>query len=276
VSQLVAALAGSVAGLGLLVVLGALRGRSSLVGLVARTDRSRPGPARVVLVSSAVAVTWVAVRWPVLAVAAGVATALAPGIGRHRQSARDEGALVEAIASWTEQIRDTLAGARGLEEAVAATSGRAPAEIAPAVQRLVATVPYRGLSDAMRRFADDVDHPTADFVVAALATAADHEARDLRQLLGRVAQCAREESRMRGRIWVGRARTRSSVRIVAAVVAAFVVGLATFNREYLEPYSTAAGQAVLTGILGVFAGSLWWMARMSRVDVPERFVGVRS
>lgn len=275
-SQLVAALAGSVAGLGLLVVLGALRGRSSLVGLVARTDRSGPGSTRVVLVLSAVAVTWVAVRWPVLAVAAGVATALAPGIGRHRQGARDEGALVEAIASWTEQIRDTLAGARGLEEAVAATSGRAPAEIAPAVQRLVATVPYRGLSDAMRRFADDVDHPTADFVVAALATAADHEARDLRQLLGRVAQCAREESRMRGRIWVGRARTRSSVRIVAAVVATFVVGLAAFNREYLEPYSTAMGQVVLTGILGVFAVSLWWMARMSRVDVPERFVGVRS
>jgi hypothetical protein len=33
---------------------------------------------------------------------------------------------------------------------------------------------------------------------------------------------------------------------------------------------------VLTGILGVFAVSLWWMARMARVDVPERFVGVRS
>lgn len=275
-SQLVAALVGSVAGLGLLVVLGALRGRSSLVGLVVRTGRGRSVSARIVLVPSVVAITWMAVRWPVLAIAAGVATALAPGIGRGRQSARDEVALVEAIASWTEQVRDTLAGARGLEEAVAATSGRAPAEIAPAVQRLVATVPYRGLSDAMRRFADDVDHPTADFVVAALATAADHEARDLRQLLGRVAQCAREESRMRGRIWVGRARTRSSVRIVAAVVAAFVLGLATFNRDYLEPYSTASGQMVLTGILGVFAVSLWWMARMARVDVPERFVGVRS
>lgn len=275
-SQLVAALAGSVAGLGLLVVLGAIRGRSTLVGLVVRTGRGRAALARLVLASTVAAVTWLAVRWPVLAIAAGVATVLAPGIGRGRKGARDEVALVEAIASWTEQVRDTLAGARGLEEAVAATSGRAPAEIAPAVQRLVATVPYRGLSDAMRRFADDVDHPTADFVVAALATAADHEARDLRQLLGRVAQCAREESRMRGRIWVGRARTRSSVRIVGAVVATFVLGLATFNRAYLEPYSTASGQAVLMGILGVFAVSLWWMARTARVDVPERFVGERS
>lgn len=275
-SQLVAALAGAVAGLGLLVVLGALRGRSSLVELVLRGGRGRSGSARIVLAPAAASVVWMATRWPVLAVVVGVATALIPGTGRGRPGARDEAALVEAIASWTEQVRDTLAGARGLEEAVSATSGRAPAEIAPAVQRLVATIPYRGLPDAMRRFADDVDHPTADFVVAALATAADHEARDLRQLLGRVAQCAREESRMRGRIWVGRARTRSSVRIVAAVVVAFVLALATFNREYLEPYSTAAGQMVLTGILGVFAVSLGWMARMARIDLPERFVVVRT
>jgi Flp pilus assembly protein TadB len=275
VSQLVAALAGAVAGLGALVVFGALRGRSSLVGLVARAGRGRTQSVRIVLAPSATVVAWMATRWPVLAIAVGVATALTPGVGRRRSSVRDEVALVEAIASWTEQVRDTLAGARGLEEAVAATHGRAPAEIASAVQRPVAAVPYRGLPAAMRRFADDVDHPTADFVVAALATAADHEARDLRQLLGRVAQCAREESRMRGRIWVGRARTRSSVRIVASVVAVFILGLATFNRDYLEPYSTASGQAVLAVILGVFVAALWWMARMSRVDVPERFVGVR-
>ena len=56
-SQLVAALVGSVAGLGLLVVLGALRGRSSLVGLVARTGRGRTGSARIVLVPSVVAIT---------------------------------------------------------------------------------------------------------------------------------------------------------------------------------------------------------------------------
>ena len=80
---------------------------------------------------------------------------------------------------------------------------------------------------------------------------------------------------MRGRIWVGRARTRSSVRIVAAVVATFVLGLVVLNRAYLEPYSTAAGQAVLAAILVAFAAALSWMGRMARVDVPERFLGVR-
>lgn len=273
--ELVAAMAGAVTGLGALVVLGAIRGRASIVGLALRGGSGRPRSVRAAAVPVAAGVAWMATGWPVLAIAIGAATALAPGLGGRRSSARDEVALVEAIATWTEQVRDTLAGARGLEEAVAATNGRAPSEIAPAVQRLVATAPYRGMRTALRRFADDLDHPTADFVVAALSTAVDHEARDLRQLLGRVAQCAREESRMRGRIWVGRARTRSSVRIVAAVVATFVLGLVVLNRAYLEPYSTAAGQAVLAAILVVFAAALSWMGRMARVDVPERFVGVR-
>jgi tight adherence protein B len=273
--ELVAAVAGAVSGLGVLVVLGALRGRASLVGLVLRGGSGRPRSVRSVAVPVAVGTAWMATGWPVLAIAIGAAAALAPGLGGRRSSARDDAALVEAIATWTEQVRDTLAGARGLEEAVAATNGRAPAEIATAVQRLVATAPYRGMPAALHRFADDLDHPTADFVVAALSTAVDHEARDLRQLLGRVAQCAREESRMRGRIWVGRARTRSSVRIVAAVVASFVLGLVVLNRAYLEPYSTATGQAVLAVILAVFAAALSWMGRMARVDVPERFVGVR-
>lgn len=273
---LAAALAGATSGLGAFVVLGALRGRSSLVELMGRRGRRRAPSARDILVPAAATVAWMATGWPALAIAVGAVAAVAPGLGGRRGASRDEVALVEAIASWTEQVRDTLAGARGLEEAVAATSGRAPAEIAPAVQRLVAAVPYRGLPAAMRRFADDVDHPTADFVVAALATAADHEARDLRQLLGRVAQCAREESRMRGRIWVGRARTRSSVRIVGMVVSVFVLGLALFNREYLQPYSTPTGQVVLAVVLAVFGAALFQMNRMARVDVPERFVGGRT
>jgi len=272
---LVAALAGALAGTGALVVIGALRGRSSLGALVVERGRGSASIAHRVAVPLSAVLTWVVFGWPVLAVAVGSAVAIAPNVVRRRGTSRDEVALVEAIASWTEQVRDTLSGARGLEEAVAATSGRAPAEIAPAVQRLVAAVPYRGLSTALRRFADDVDHPTADFVVAALSMASEHEARDLRPLLGRVAQCAREESRMRGRIWVGRARTRSSVRIVAIAVSGFVLGLVVLNREYLEPYSTAGGQVVLAAILAVFGVALWWMGRMARIELPERFIGAR-
>jgi hypothetical protein len=183
---------------------------------------------------------------------------------------------VEAIASWTEQIRDTLAAANGLEHAIGATANLAPLPIAASVERLVARVDYEPLPAALRRFADEVDHPMADFVVAALIIAAEKEARDLGALLGHLAESARDEARMRTRVWVGRARSRSAVRIIVAVVVLFVVGLLVFNRAYLQPYDSAGGQVVLALILASFAASFIMMSRMGRIAMPQRFVARRS
>ncbi len=77
---------------------------------------------------------------------------------------------------------------------------------------------------------------------------------------------------MRSRVWVGRARTRSAVKIIATVIALFVLGLFLFNRPYLQPYSSIQGQVVLSGILGVFAVSLSLMQSMAKIIEPERFV----
>jgi len=128
------------------------------------------------------------------------------------------------------------------------------------------------LEDGLRRFGDDLNNSTADFVVAALVTASQHQARDLGMLLTQIAQCARDESKMRSRVWVGRARTRSAVKIIATVIAVFVFGLFTFNRTYLKPYSSIQGQLVLSIILGVFAASLALMQSMAKIIEPERFV----
>jgi Flp pilus assembly protein TadB len=128
------------------------------------------------------------------------------------------------------------------------------------------------LQDGLRRFAEEVDHPTADFVVAALVTATQHQARDLGVLLGHVAQCARDESRMRSRVWVGRARTRSAVRIITGVVSAFVGGLFIFNRAYLDPYTSIQGQLILSCILVMFATAIVLMHSMSHIQAPERFI----
>ena len=44
---------------------------------------------------------------------------------------------------------------------------------------------------------------------------------------------------MRLRVEAGRARTRTSVKVIIGVTSALVVGLALFNRGYLAPYDTA-------------------------------------
>ena len=210
--------------------------------------------------------------WAVVAGSVALLVAAIPGIGRPYIQGRNEQELVDGIATWTEQLRDTLAGAHGLEQAIVATSVHAPLVLQTQVKKLASYIGYGSLEDGLRRFGDELNNSTADFVVAALVTASQHQARDLGMLLTQIAQCARDESKMCSRVWVGRARTRSAVKIIATVIALFVLGLFLFNRPYLQPYSSIQGQVVLSGILGVFAVSLSLMQSMAKIIEPERFV----
>ena len=214
--------------------------------------------------------------WLLVSVVVGLVVSAVPALKSKQRLRRDERGLTEAIATWTEQLRDTLAGAHGLEQAIVATSIHAPFTISSAVSRLSAQIQYGKLSDGLRRFADDVDHPTCDFVSAALITATEYQARDLAQLLSHLAQCARDEGRMRTRIWVGRARTRSSVRIISFVVVGFVSALVVFNRDYLSVYSSFEGQVILSGIFILFGCSLIMLDQFSRIAAPQRFIRRRE
>jgi Flp pilus assembly protein TadB len=214
--------------------------------------------------------------WLLVSVVVGLVVSAVPALKSKQRLRRDERGLTEAIATWTEQLRDTLAGAHGLEQAIVATSLHAPFAISSAVSRLSAQIQYGKLSDGLRRFADDVDHPTCDFVSAALITATEYQARDLAQLLSHLAQCARDEGRMRTRIWVGRARTRSSVRIISFVVVGFVSALVVFNRDYLSVYSSFEGQIILSGIFILFGCALVMLDQFSRIAAPKRFIRRRE
>lgn len=217
-------------------------------------------------------IAYLLTAWPLVSVAIGLVVSAVPALKSKQRLRRDERGLADAIATWTEQLRDTLAGAHGLEQAIVATSVHAPGAISSAVSRLSAQIQYGRLSDGLRRFADDVNHPISDFVSAALITATEYQARDLAQLLGKLAQCARDEGRMRTRIWVGRARTRSSVRIISFVVTGFVCALIVFNRDYLGVYSSFEGQIILSGIFVLFGSSLILLDQFSRIATPQRFI----
>ena len=213
--------------------------------------------------------------WLAGALLVAVGVVAAPRFWAGRADHQREVARVEAIAAWAEMLRDTIAGAAALEQAIAATGPLAPAPIAEPVARLTVHLDLEPLPVALRRFADQVDHPTCDFVVAALVIAAEKEARDLGPLLVQLATCARDEAKMRTRIWIDRAKTRTSVKVIAGCVLLFAAGLLIFSRSYLEPYDTAVGQVVLLGIGAIFAASLIAMDRMARIELPERFVARR-
>lgn len=189
----------------------------------------------------------------------------------HR-STGDETTLVEALAVWTEQLRDTMAGARGLEQALVATAVTAPDPLRPAVQRLSSRLGMMPLPRALRGLATDVDHPLADFVTAALMVAAENHVHDLVSLLTHLAECCRDDVRMRTRVWVARARLRSAVRIIVAVIVSFVAGLLLLQRDYLRAYASGAGIVVLLVIITMFATSLMMLVRLGRFESVSRFI----
>jgi tight adherence protein B len=270
---LIGAVSGALLGLGVIIVVLGVRGTAAEQGPRQRADRPKPAwLLRAAVALGAALAAFLLTGWPVGALLAALVAALMPGtLGRMRQEAEVVN-RTEAVAAWTEMLRDTLAAAAGLEEAVTATAGAAPEPIRTEVERLARRLERGSLPDALERFADELANPAADLVVAALLTAARREARELVPLLTALAGSARSEAEMRLRVHVSRARIRTAVRVVVGTLGLFAGGLLLFNRPYLEPYGTAIGQIVLLGVGAVFASGWWLLQKMAHIEQPERFL----
>ncbi|MCW2790390.1 MAG: Bacterial type secretion system domain protein [Aeromicrobium sp.] len=229
--------------------------------------------ARVPLAIIAGLVLLVLTRWPVLAVAGGLLVFFGPMLFGGAASEKRSISRLEGLAAWTESLRDTIAGAVGLEQAIPATAYAASPAVAPQLIALSDRLRVRTpLPVALQRFADDLDDPSADLIVAALMLNAKLRGPGLRDVLTSLAGSAREELEMRRRVVASRASTRRSVQIVVGISVFFVLGLSLFNRDYVEPYSSALGQVVLLIVLLLFAAGFAWMRRLSVFELPARFL----
>lgn len=213
-----------------------------------------------------------ATRWPAALIAGGALGWWFTDIFGSKSRRQEEIARTEAIASWTEMLRDTLSGAHGLEETIITSADVAPAAIRREVVTLATTLEHEPIGVALRRFAKDLAHPTGDLVVAALVLASSGSTRNLAELLGTLAEAARDECGMRLRIEAARARMRTAVRVITICTLATAAGLVLFNGKYLDVYDDVTGQGVLVLILGSWAGALWWLSKMSQFEAPERFL----
>ncbi|AEM82381.1 Type II secretion system F domain-containing protein [Streptomyces violaceusniger Tu 4113] len=213
-------------------------------------------------------------RWPVAAVLTTAALLTLPGLLGPDRAAVARTERLEALALWTEMLRDTLSAAAGLEQAVLATADIAPTALRRELSALVVSVRSgQPLPAALRTFADDADDPLADVVVAALVMAAERQASQLAALLGELADSVREQVAMRQRIDAGRASIRTGVRVTVTVTLGMAVGLTVFNRPYLDPFNTLTGQLVLAVVGALFAASFTWLSAIGRVHEPVRLVG---
>jgi Flp pilus assembly protein TadB len=278
---LLALVAGGVAGGGVLLLVAALIGWTPQGGdarprLAQRIDLASLARRLVVALLVAV-VTLLVTRWPVAALAGGLLGFFARSLFGGAAHARGEMARLEALASWTESLRDTIAGAVGLEQAIPATYNGAGAPLKRHVGLLIDRLRTREpLADALLRFADDLADPSADLIVAALVLNARLRGPGLRDVLSSLSIAAREELDVRARIEAGRRSTRRSVQIIVGLTLAVVLGLTLLNRRYVTPYSTPGGQIALAVVFAIFGLGFVWLRRLAEFEVPERFLTTRS
>jgi tight adherence protein B len=145
-------------GVGILIVVDGLLGRPlfapvDLDAVVARSGRTL---ARLGIVAAAAVFVFALTGWPVGALLAGAAAWVFPRILGGKAEREATIARTEAIASWTEMVRDSIVAASGLEEAIVATAPVAQPAIAPEVRAMVHRLDHQRLPDALIAFGNDL------------------------------------------------------------------------------------------------------------------------
>lgn len=184
-------------------------------------------------------------------------------------------ATIEAIATWTEMLRDTLSAAAGLEQAVLASTSVAPQALHEPLGQLGASLRARvPFTQVLEAFGEDLADPIADQVVVCLVHAYSHQVKHLSDLLSELAEAARAQVSLAVQVNAERAKHRTSMRTITSVSLAMAVGFSVFYPPFVAPYDTPAGQGVLLVVIGLFALSFVFMRRIFRPRPMPRLLAL--
>ena len=241
-----------------------------------RVDVRRLGSRALVAVMIAVVVL-AATRWVLPALVCGAMGWWVTGLVADRDR-RGHGELerVEALATWTEQLRDVLMAGDQPIGAIQATVSTCPEPVRPQVRALASRLGRQPEQLVLRQFADELDDPTADLIAAGLLVALTKGGRAER-VLSSLAQQARHQAERRKLLEAEREPARREVWWVTGMMTAQLVGGLVFARSsYLAPYRTLSGQVVLCVLLGAFLALIVYVQRLSRFTRPARFLSLKG
>lgn len=206
----------------------------------------------------------------VIASAAVVLWPMVVGGGRAERAAL---AKLEALAQWTEALRDLAQKGSGLESVIPRTIDTASDVLIVPLRlmsrRLSVKVP---LPEALSLFADEVDDASADTVVAALALSARQRRGRLSDVLGTLSEALRDELEQRTKITRERNMIRREAAQVAALTAVLVIGANLFAPPSLTNEADSAAQVLplLLAIAFVFVFSR--VRKLAEPEIQPRFL----
>ena len=211
-------------------------------------------------------VALVTTGWPVAAIAGAFVGATVPRVMTGSRDERVRLAKREAIAEVAARLRDAIRSGIGLQDALAQAAGNAPASIRADLRRLSTEVGVSGLASAAASFSERVSDPAGELLASALAFADRMGSRNLSEVLDSLAEATAAQAATVREAKARQTRARMSARIVAAVPILLLLAIRRANPDYLAPFSTPGGQAVLGfALLLVWAG-YQAMKRAARIE----------
>ena len=189
---------------------------------------------------------------------------------------RDVG-LLEALDRWVRSLTATLTTGKSITDAIRVSRRTAPSTIADEIGALVARLNNRWETrDALLRFADELDSPDADAVVAALILAANRGANGASATLHALADSIQAQLKGRRAIETERSKPYVVVRQVTVISMLTLLMVLVLNPQFFEPYRTPIGQMILSVLTCLYLGSLILMRRRAQQRPrPRILVGQR-
>src|SRR5690606_24218775 len=109
----------------------------------------------------------------------------------------------------------------------------------------------------------EIDDAVCDQIVAALLLHMRDRGDKLGAVLTSIADATAKEISMRKEADAERASARVSIRFMVIFTIAAVT-VAAFSGDYMAPYATVGGQALMAILASIFIGLLIWVRSMSR------------
>jgi pilus assembly protein TadC len=183
--------------------------------------------------------------------------------------------LLEALDRWVRSLAATLATGKSITDAIRISRRTAPPMLADEINLLVTRLNNRWETrDALMRFADAIDSPDADGVVAALILASSRGANGASITLQVLADSIQAQLKGRRAIEVERSKPYVVVRQVTVISMSTLVLVFVLSPDFFAPYRTPLGQALLAALLIIYVASLILMRRKAhQPDRPRILVG---
>jgi Flp pilus assembly protein TadB len=231
---------------------------------------------RIGVIAAVGVAVWIITGIPVAAlivVAAAVGVPWLWGVGREDVAAIER---LEAVEAWTRYLSGRVAIGFGLMQAIAQTGRTAPPLIEHEVTDLVTRLQV-GLDPrtALLAFADALDDPMGDQVVAALLGHLEDRGSKLTVVLDGIADVAATEIVKRRDVHANRAEPRLVTRFLTGLTVVMVV-LGFALPAYTRPYHTLLGQTLLASFAILLAFIMRWVRALSRPTKGHRLLAAES